>query len=46
MKYIISHAVDKIAADSVAVEKLLWSMSRQHTGPDVIDVNILMTQTP
>ena len=27
-----SHAVDKMAADSVAVERSLWNMSRQQTG--------------
>ena len=29
MKYIISRAVDKMAADFVAVERSLWNMSRQ-----------------
>ena len=41
VKYIISREVDKMAADSVAVERSLWSMSRQHTGHHVIDVNTL-----
>ena len=41
MKYIISRAVDKMAADSIAVERSLWNMSRQHTGHHVIDVNTL-----
>ena len=41
VKYIISRAVDKMAADSVAVERSLWNMSRQHTEHHVIDVNTL-----
>ena len=41
MKYIISRTVDKVTADSVAVERSLWNMSRQHTGHHEIDVNTL-----
>ena len=41
MRYIISRAVDKMAVDSVAVERSLWNMSRQHTVHHVIDVNTL-----
>ena len=41
MKYIISSAADKMAADSVAVERSLCNMSRQHTRDHVIDVNTL-----
>ena len=33
--------VDKVAADSVAVERSLWNMSRQHTWHHEIDVNTL-----
>ena len=41
MKYIISRTADKVAADSVDVERSLWNMSRQHKGHHEIDVNIL-----
>ena len=43
MKYIISRTVDncKVTADSVAVERPFWNMSRQHAGHHEIDVNTL-----
>ena len=41
MKYIISRTADKVTADSVAVERSLRNMSRQHTGHHGIDVNAL-----
>ena len=41
MKYIISRTVDKVTADSVAVERPFWHMSRQHAGNHEIDVNTL-----
>ena len=41
MKYIISRTVDKVTADSIAVERPFWNMCRQHAGHHEIDVNTL-----
>ena len=41
MKYIISRTVDKVTADSVAVERHFRNMSWQHSGHHEIDVNTL-----